>query len=171
MKHLVALCMAVAGLAAQSPTGFRAEVIGQFDFAGGRIMELASAVPAEKYSWRPAEGVRSVGEVVLHVAGANYYLLGMMGIAGKELPKDFERETNKDKILTTLKESIEFAKNAVKGVADSDLDAKTKIFGGMESTKRNTLIILVGHYHEHLGQLIAYARMNGVTPPWSAKDN
>lgn len=151
-------------------TGIRGDVIGQIQFAGGRVMELAKAIPAEKYSWRPAEGVRSVGEVVMHVAGGNYYLLGMAGMKGKELAKDYEKETDKEKILAALKESMDWAKDNVAKMADSELEAKVKIFGGQESTKRNVLMILIGHQHEHLGQLIAYARMNGITPPWSAKE-
>ncbi|NUM80111.1 DinB family protein [bacterium] len=151
-------------------TGYRGDVIGQFQFAGGRVMELAKAIPAEKYSWRPAEGVRSIGEVIMHVAGGNYYLLGMAGIKGKELAKDYEKETNKEKILAELKESMDWAKESVMKMSDSDLETKVKIFGGQESTKRNVLMIVVGHHHEHLGQLIAYARMNGITPPWSVKE-
>ncbi|MBX7151232.1 DinB family protein [bacterium] len=151
-------------------TGIRGDVIGQIQFAGGRVMELAKAIPAEKYSWRPAEGVRSVGEVVMHVAGGNYFLLGMAGIKGKELTKDYEKESDKEKVLAALKESMEWTKESVAKMADSDLETKVKIFGGQESTKRNVLMILIGHHHEHLGQLIAYARMNGIAPPWSVKE-
>lgn len=171
MKSLIMILVLVGGMFAQDkPAGLRGDVLGQIDFAGGRVMELAKAIPAEKYSWRPAEGVRSIGEVVMHVAGGNYYLLGMAGYKGKDLAKDYEKEADKEKILAQLKESMDWAKDVVMKMNDNDLEAKVKIFGGMESTKRNVLLILVGHHHEHLGQLIAYARSNGVTPPWSAKE-
>jgi uncharacterized damage-inducible protein DinB len=169
----IALLMVMAAsmaIAQERPGGIRGDVIGQIEFAGGRIMDLAKAIPAEKYGWRPADGVRSVGEVVMHVAGGNYFLLGMAGIKGKELAKDYEKETDKEKILAACKESLDWTKEMVGKMADSDLETKVKIFGGMESTKRNVLLILVGHHHEHLGQLIAYARSNGVVPPWSAKE-
>ncbi len=167
---LLMVLIASVAMAQERPGGIRGDVIGQVEFAGGRIMDLAKAIPAEKYGWRPAEGVRSVGEVVMHVAGGNYFLLGMAGIKGKELAKDYEKETDKEKILVACKESLDWTKAMVGKMADSDLETKVKIFGGMESTKRNVLLILVGHHHEHLGQLIAYARSNGVVPPWSAKE-
>lgn len=171
MRIAILMVMAASmAIAQERPGGIRGDVIGQVEFAGGRIMDLAKAIPAEKYGWRPAEGVRSIGEVVMHVAGGNYYLLGMAGIKGKEMAKDYEKETDKDKILAACKESMDWTKEMVTKMPDSDLETKVKIFGGMESTKRNVLLILVGHHHEHLGQLIAYARSNGVVPPWSAKE-
>lgn len=171
MRIAILMVMAASmAIAQERPGGIRGDVIGQVEFAGGRIMDLAKAIPAEKYGWRPAEGIRSVGEVVMHVAGGNYFLLGMAGIKGKELAKDYEKETDKDKILAACKESLDWTKEMVAKMPDSDLETKVKIFGGMESTKRNVLLILVGHHHEHLGQLIAYARSNGVVPPWSAKE-
>ncbi len=171
MKAVFLVALAVSMTVAQDRVaGFRGDVIGQIDFAGGRIMDLAKAIPADKFGWRPAEGVRSVSEVVMHVAGANYYLLGMLGVKGKELAKDYEKETNKDKVLASLKEGMDFAKEAVAKMDESKLDEKIKLFGSMESTRRNGVFILMGHYHEHLGQLIAYARSNGVVPPWSAKE-
>jgi len=171
MKTLLFMALAVSITVAQDrPAGFRVDVMGQIDFTGGRIIDLAKAIPADKYTWRPAEGVRSVSEVIMHVAGANYYLLAMLGIKGKELSKDYEKETNRDKVLASLKEGMDFAKDAVAKMDESKLDEKVKLFGTMESTRRNTVFILMGHYHEHLGQLIAYARSNGVVPPWSAKE-
>ena len=171
MRFLALIALVSTLVTAQDkPSGFRGDVLGQIDFAGGRIMELAKAIPAEKFNWRPAEGVRSVAEVVMHVAGGNYFLLGMAGFKAKDLPKDYDKETNKEKILANLKESMDWAKDCVMKMSDKDLEAKTKIFGGQESTKGNVLLIMVGHHHEHLGQLIAYARSNGVVPPWSVKE-
>jgi uncharacterized damage-inducible protein DinB len=154
--------------AAAAPTGYRAEVISDIEGIGKKLVDLATAMPAEKYGWRPAPGVRSVSEVYMHVVGANYLLPSFLGA---KLPEGFDREmeksvTDKAKVIEWLKKSIENAKAAVLSASDADLDKKVKAFG-REMTERRVLMIVQTHMHEHLGQSIAYARSNGVTPPWS----
>jgi len=77
--------------------------------------------------------------------------------------------TEKPKVVEALKKSFDHARKAVEATPDSDLDKKVKFFG-QEPSERMMLIVLVSHGHEHLGQSIAYARMNGITPPWSATE-
>ena len=154
--------------AAAAPTGYRAEVISDIEGIGKKLVDLATAMPAEKYAWRPAPGVRSVSEVYMHVVGANYLLPSFLGA---KLPDGFDREiektvTDKAKVIEWLKKSIDNAKAAVSSASDADLDKKVKAFG-REMTERRVLMIVQTHMHEHLGQSIAYARSNGVTPPWS----
>jgi uncharacterized damage-inducible protein DinB len=151
-----------------APTGFRAELVSDVDGVGKKLVDLAGAVPAEKYGWRPAPGVRSVSEVFMHVVGANYLLPSFMGA---KLPEGFDRGmetsvTDKAKVIEWLKKSIENAKSVASGMSDADLDKKVKAFG-REMTQRRLLMIVQTHMHEHLGQSIAYARSNGVAPPWS----
>lgn len=139
-----------------------------FDGATQKLVDLAEAIPAEKYSWRPAEGVRSVSEVFMHVAGANYFLSTPFG---QEMPEGVTQEmeadvTEKTEVVTWLKNSIANAKQAV-AAADLSQGGEKIPFFGQEMSRDTILLILVSHAHEHLGQAIAYARSNGVTPPWS----
>lgn len=152
-----------------APTGFRAEYVAEIDKVGKKLVDLAEAIPADKYSWRPAPGVRSVGEVFMHVVSGNSTLPSFLGAPRMEgISRDSEKTvTDKAKIVELLKKSIENAKAAAAGVTDADLNKKVKTFGDREMTERQVLFVLLNHLHEHLGQSIAYARMNGITPPWS----
>lgn len=152
----------------KSKSGFFADYLSQWNEVEKKITDLAEAIPEDKYSWRPAEGVRSVKEVVAHIAGANYYLPSMIGVnspAGQS--EDMESIIEKPEAIKALTESFEHVRNALKEMSDADLDKPAEFFG-QKSDVRSMLFILSGHVHEHLGQLIAYARMNGVVPPWTA---
>jgi uncharacterized damage-inducible protein DinB len=151
-----------------APTGFRAEFIAEVDSIGKKLTNLAGAIPQEKYGWRPAPGIRSVSEVYVHVAGGNYLLPSFMGV---KVPEGISREmektvTEKAKVIETLKKSLEHVRSVAENMSDADLDKKVKFFG-REMTQRALMVVTLNHMHEHLGQSIAYARMNGVAPPWS----
>lgn len=148
-----------------SENAFLNELVGQLNFVEGRLASLAEAVPEDKYGWRPAEGVRSVSEVYAHAGSANYYLLSYLG---GEMPEGFNPETitKKSDIIKMLKESFEYAKKFIPTIKEEDLDKEVELPFGKFSQK-GVLYIVLTHGHEHLGQSIAYARMNGVTPPWS----
>jgi len=150
------------------PTGFRKEILNNVDGVEQKVSELTKAFPSDKWTYRPMEGVRSANEVVNHIAGSNYFFAGFFGVKPDiELKDDAEKDTNRDKSLAILKTSFEFLRNLVKGIKDTELDKKVKFFGGKEATQREVLLTTVTHMHEHLGQLIAYARVNGIVPPWS----
>lgn len=150
--------------------GVRAEFLADHAAVTGKLLQLAEAIPADKYTWRPQPGVRSVSEVLLHAAGANYFIPTFFGVPlpqGMDL-KTFETSTTeKAKVIETLQASIAYARGAVLRLPDADLEKTGKFFGGREVTYRVMITSAAEHSHEHLGQLIAYARMNGVTPPWS----
>ena len=138
-----------------------------WDRVTGMLVALAEAVPAEKYTWRPAEGVRSVSEVYMHVAGANFYLPRALGVAlPPGLSRELEKETDKAKVVAALKDSIAHARKAVEGADPATLGQEVELFG-RKLTRADALLALLSHAHEHLGQAIAYARSNGVVPPWS----
>jgi len=150
-----------------------AEFLGQIQFVEGRIMDLAKAMPADNYTWRPADGVRSVAEVYRHITFANYNFGKFSGVEGPEVPADvadreeFETGTSdKNKILADLAQSFEQFRAIVSKLNQEQLDEQIKVFG-MEMSRRNFVITSFNHLHEHLGQSIAYARMNGIVPPWS----
>ena len=149
----------------------RAEILEQLEDAREKLLALATAMPADKYTWRPGEGVRSVGEVYAHVAAANYLLPTFWGAKVPEGldPRSFEKEGgDKAKTIDTLKKSFEHAREAALAVPEPDLDKSVKFFGKVVAV-RDILLSLASHAHEHLGQSIAYARVNNVVPPWSAK--
>ncbi len=151
--------------------GFRAEMLGQLDDVEKKIEDLAAAVPAEKYSWRPGEGVRSISEVYVHIAGSNYFFMTFLGVKPPtKMDAGMEKTvTQKDDIVKLLKPSFEHVRTTILGLTDDNLDKTTEMFG-KKATYREVLITEVGHLHEHLGQSIAYARMNNVVPPWTAAE-
>lgn len=150
--------------------GVKAEVVRQIEDAQKKLLLLAEATPAEKFGWRPAQGVRSVGEVYLHVAAANYFLPTFWGAKAPEGldMRNMERDGgDKAKVVDTLKKSFDHAKQAIQAAPDAELEKNVRLFDH-DATVRETLMVLATHAHEHLGQSIAYARMNNITPPWSA---
>jgi len=149
----------------------RADIVKSIDDAQKKLLALAEAIPADKYAWRPAPGVRSTGEVFAHVSAANYFLPTLWGgkIPAGIDPRGFEKEGgDKAKTVATLKASFDSVRQVIDSLPAGDLDKPAKIFDH-EGTVRELLLIVATHAHEHLGQSIAYARMNGVTPPWSAQ--
>lgn len=150
-----------------APTGVRGDMIAQLDDAAGKIQQLAEAIPQDKYTWRPGTGVRSVSEAFMHVVGGNYYLMTFAGVtAPAGTSEDMDKITDRAKVIDNLKRSFAHARAAIAAASDADLDKPTEMFG-QKTTYRNVYLTEVAHAHEHLGQLIAYARMNGITPPWS----
>lgn len=150
-----------------APAGIQGEVTRSIDDVEKKLVALAEATPQEKYSWKPAEGVRTTGEVFMHVAQANYGISTLLGakvpegVNVRELPKISE----KAQVIDALQKSFAHARQAVSST--TDLESKVKLMGGREGTAREVLLILATHAHEHLGQSIAYARMNGIVPPWT----
>ena len=136
-----------------------------------KFVDLATAIPADKYNWRPAEGVRSIGEVFLHVANANYNIPYFMGVplpAGFD-PKTFEKSTSdKAQIIEALNKSFASAHAAIEAMTNADFNKPLPKLGP-DANYGDVIYLLVTHAHEHLGQSIAYARINGVIPPWTAE--
>ena len=150
-------------------TGFRAEYLAELTVAEDHLVRLAEAIPADKYTWRPAAGVRSFSEVFLHVAGSNFNLPRVLGVAPKAgtLTADYSTSTtDKAKIVHDLKRSFTFLRAGIEQLTDADAERKMPWFDG-ENTYRGILYFFTRHTGEHTGQLIAYARVNGITPPWS----
>ena len=151
-------------------TGYRSEVLALVMIQENEFVRLAEAFPADKYTWRPAPGVKSVAECFLHVSAANY---NMYRLVGAPFPPDLdvagmeESTTDKAKVIATLKLSYAHAKQAITDMPDANLEKSMPWLGGT-ITQRGMLLFIIPHIAEHLGQAIAYARMNGIVPPWSA---
>ena len=152
-------------------SGVRGELLYQLADVEKKIIDLAGAMPPETYSWRPMEGVRSVSEVYVHIGGANYLFPSFIGIKSPEgLDRDMEKTiTEKTKVIEFLKGSFDHIRQAILKTSDDDLDKPAKLFG-RETTVRDVLLTAALHLHEHLGQSIAYARMNHIVPPWTAAE-
>ena len=163
---------APAATTMEAPTsGFRADFLKEWGTLEKKFVGLAEAVPQGKYAWRPTPEVRSVGEVLLHVAGGNYFYLEGMGVsppAGMDR-KNYEKSTtDQAKVVEQLKQSFALVRETVLKTSDADLDKPAKLYG-QPSTVREVLFALVTHTPEHLGQMIVYARECGVVPPWTAE--
>jgi uncharacterized damage-inducible protein DinB len=142
---------------------------GEWGHVSQQLVALAEAIPADKYSWRPAPGVRSVSEVIMHIAMANFYLLS---VTGPKMPPDMtsisleKTVTKKADVIDWLKRSLAAVKTARAQLKPGDLERKVKIENKTVTVDGMYLRIII-HDNEHMGQLVAYARMNGIVPPWS----
>lgn len=108
----------------------------------------------------------------MHEAGANYLFMTFLGA---KPPAGFTRDsektvTDKAQVIQALKDSFAQVRQTVSGLSDADMTKETKMFGRAQ-TYQNVLFVYANHLHEHLGQAIAYARENGIVPPWSAKES
>ena len=170
---LVTLSVPAAG---QTPTGLMGDLIKDVTDLETKVMGLAKAMPASAFDWRPAKNVRSTGEVFVHIAADNYFLPAAMGIAAPAetgVTKDyktavaFEKKTmTRDQAIAEMQKSFDFLKKSMGSVSDAKIGETIEAFG-QKTTARSLWITTATHLHEHLGQLIAYARSNNVTPPWS----
>ena len=135
-----------------------------------KFVSLAQAIPADKYTWRPAPGVRSVSEVFLHVAGQNLRFASDLGTTpAPDFKSDgYEKSTtDKTKIIDQLNQSFDYAHAAIEKMANIDFRKPATKYGP-DANAGDLVYLIVTHTHEHLGQSIAYARVNGIVPPWTA---
>ncbi len=154
--------------AQKAPEGIWQGYDGEWMHVSSQLIALAEATPEEKFSWRPAEGVRSTSEVYMHIAVANFYLLS---VTGPKMPTDWKdgmekSVTSKAEVIRWLKRSLEAVKTAHAALKPADLQRKVHI-ADRDATVDGMYLRIIIHDNEHMGQLIAYARMTGVVPPWS----
>ena len=179
-RAFLLLCLFVLGAAtagAQMRGGVMADLAKDIAEVETKIVGLANAIPESAWEWRPGPGVRSVGEVFTHVAADNYFMPAALGTATpKEVAisgTDYKtvgvyegRKRSRAEVIAEVQRSFAFLKAAMAAAPADKLETPMKIFG-TETTARATWISTTTHLHEHLGQLIAYARSNKVVPPWS----
>ena len=169
--------VAAAPVAAAAPAPahtFQNEFLGLLDHVEKQIIDLEGAVPQDKFKWRPAPGVRSISEAYLHIAFGNYGLTKAATGAAPPADAGFDgnrekwdtKTTDKAEIKKILEKSFDHVRTVVKALPDADLEKKVDLFGN-QMTTRQVLMVVFGHDNEHLGQEIAYARANNITPPWS----
>jgi uncharacterized damage-inducible protein DinB len=159
---------APTGRAQKAPEGIWQGYDGEWDHVSAQLIALAEATPEDKFGWRPAPGVRSTSEVYMHIVDANFYLLS---VTGPKFPADLKDDadktvTSKAEVIRWLKRSLEAVKQAHLKQTPQSLARKVHIEDRDANVDGIYLRILV-HANEHMGQLVAYARMTGVLPPWS----
>lgn len=177
---MVLLMSPPVGVAEDSAVDPMLQSLGRdFDRNLDRLLALAKAIPPEKYDWRPEEGARSVSEVFTHVAGGNYFFAAAFGIPmpdgltfeaadpGPGVVFDIEKTvTGKDYVIAILEASGEHVRQAL-NAWNGRLDENARLVTGQEVSSRDLWLLTIGHPQQHLGQAIAYARMNRIAPPWS----
>ena len=150
------------------PEGILEGYDGEWKHVSQQLVALAEATPPEKFAWRPAPGVRSTSEVYMHIAIANFWLLSQ---TGPKMPADYKpgmekSVTSKAEVIQWLKRSLDAVKQAHLAETPKDLARKVHV-EDRDATVDGVYLRIIIHDNEHVGQLVAYARMTGVVPPWS----
>jgi hypothetical protein len=165
--------------------GFRGEFLWEFEIAERQIVAIAECIPAERYDWRPVANARAFCEVFVHVATGSFMLLDAIGVIVPEdlypqlaadgdarflglIRRNDELTTSvrdKSLVVPLLKRSLQTVSQSFTEASDSELNRRLH-FLGEETTVRRTYLRLLAHTHEHMGQMIAYLRFNGIAPPW-----
>ncbi len=173
---IVTVAAAGPAMAQGSASGMRAGYLADFETMQTKFKELADAMDADSYGWQPMEGVRTVSEVFMLIVAENYVVPSAWGATPPdgitpgfglftELPANV---TDKADVLAALDTSAAYLLDAVGSLSDAQMGETIQMFG-QEGVLQESLLLVVGDMHEHLGQAIAYARMNEVVPPWTAR--
>jgi uncharacterized damage-inducible protein DinB len=171
LSKFLVLCFlfsAISSSAQKYPEGIWEGYDGEWAHVSQQLIDLAEATPADKFAWRPAPGVRSTSEVYMHIVVANFWLLS---ITGPKMPADLKDDaektvTSKADVISWLKRSLHAVKEAHLAVKPADLQRKVHV-ADRDTTVDGMYLRIIVHANEHMGQLVAYARMTGVVPPWS----
>jgi uncharacterized damage-inducible protein DinB len=165
---LALICLCAQPLLSQVPEGVGQGWDGEWKHVSSQLIALAEATPADKFAWRPAPGVRSTSEVYMHIAIANFYFLSVLG---QKMPAEIKQGTEKEitakaDVMAWLKRSLDAVQSAHAAEKPKELERKVT-FLKRETTADGLYLRAIVHSNEHMGQLVAYARMSGVVPPWS----
>ena len=166
---LLLVCLISPAIAQIIPEGIGQGYDGELKHVTSQLLALAEATPIDKFAWRPSPGVRSTSEVYMHIAVANLYYVSVVGKEKMpaEIKPGFEKSvTAKADVISWLKRSLDAARDARAKETPKVLERRVEFF--KRSTTADAVYLrLIIHCNEHMGQLVAYARMTGVIPPWS----
>jgi hypothetical protein len=156
--------------AKESATAVKAAFLADVEAMRAKFVGLAEVFPPDKYSWRPMDGVRSVSEVLMLIASEGYGFaptaFGGKPAMSREESSALSKVTDKTQVIEHLNKGFAYAKQTIEAIDPATLGGKRTVFG-RERTLPEVVMFVAGDMHEHLGQLIAYARMNRIVPPWS----
>jgi hypothetical protein len=165
--------------------GIRGELLWELEIAERQLIALAEAIPAEKYGWRPNDTTRSVSEILIHVAAGNFMLLDQIGVPppidiygplpaegldrlwgmvrrNDELEKSVR---GKNEVTSMLTRSLAAVSKSLAQATGAELE-RPRHFFGEQTTVRRVYLRQLAHTHEHMGQMIAYVKFNGIATPW-----
>jgi uncharacterized damage-inducible protein DinB len=158
-----------SALAQSTPLDYRDEFADHFDRSAQKLVMLSKSIPANLYTWSPGEDVMSIAQVYMHIARYNYlYLEESLGI---DAPlgvdwQNFESIRDKATVVKLLEQSIEHVRASVNDMGEAELTQPSMLYGRRVAGWA-VLFQLLAHMNEHVGQSVAYARVNGIVPPWS----
>ena len=148
----------------------KASFLDDLEIMREKFIGLAEAFPQESYSWRPMDGTRSVSEVLMLIASEGYGFaptaLGAEAAMTRDESQGLSSITDKAQVVDHLTKGFAHAKEQIEAIDPATLVGTRTIFG-RELTTPQAVLFVSGDMHEHLGQLIAYARANQIVPPWS----
>ena len=154
----------------ESAATMKAAFMADIEVMREKFLGLAEAFPAETYTWRPMEGVRSVSEVLMLIASEGYGFVpravGAPTALSREESQGLSAITDKAEVIDHLNRGFDYAREQLEALDPATLTSARNLFGQERSTPA-IMMLVGGDMHEHLGQLIAYARTNSIVPPWS----
>lgn len=165
MMRLGWLVVAVTGVAlAQNPLS--AELKAFWGNVKNNVVRAAEKMPEENYAFKPVPEVRSFGQIIGHVADAQYMICsGALG--EKREPAGVEKtKTTKADLVAALQDSVKYCDGAYDALTDAKMAEMVKMFG-RERTRMGALLMNASHSWEHYGNLVTYLRIKGIVPPSS----
>lgn len=172
---IVTVIAAGPAMAQGSASDIRAQYVADIEAMATKFKELAGAMDTGTYGWQPMDGVRTVSEVFMLIVAENYVVPAAWGATPPDgmtvspaMFGELTAVTDKSEVLDYLEKSSAHMLDAVASISDQKMNETIQMFG-QERTVQEALFLIVGDMHEHLGQAIAYARMNEVVPPWTAR--
>jgi uncharacterized damage-inducible protein DinB len=174
---LLAIGLCAAAFAADTPSSPGAAFDQQLKMIEGELMPLAEAMPADKYSFAPKQGefktVRTFGQQLGHI-GAVIYICAA-SVLGEPVPAEAGKGESgpdslhaKDDYIKYLKAAFAYGHKAMNSVTAKNMMEPIKSpFGGPDTPRVSMVTAPVWHTFDHYGQIVIYARMNGIVPPAS----
>lgn len=133
------------------------------------LISSAEKMPEEHYAFKPAESVRTFGQIVGHIADAQYGFCSAVIGEKNPSPKIEKTKTSKADLIAALKEAVAYCDKAYDGMTDASAVEMVKFFGG-DTPKLGVLSVNGSHTLEHYGNLVTYMRMKDIVPPTSEPD-
>ena len=164
MRLLIAIVLFGLSQAAVAQDAFLEEYLKKWINGSQYTIELAEAMPEDKFDYRPTPEVRSFREQVVHIMN-NMVWLSSSYLSTTNFKGDLKhKDLSKEEILMLLRQATKFAENTVRNLDAKDLDVKVEFFAGPMS-KRQILVLMNDHMTHHRGQIIVYVRINDIKPP------
>jgi uncharacterized damage-inducible protein DinB len=138
-----------------------------YDNIKDNLVKAAEAVPEATYAFKPTPEVRSFGQLVGHMANANYMFCSVAKGEKSPATQDFEKTTEKAALVKALKDAFAYCDPVYK-MPDASFTAMHELFG-MNMTRLGWLMLNVAHDNEHYGNMVTYMRLKGMVPPSSQR--